>query len=74
MSDQVKHCRLTLVEFDYIFELYHGKYKTVTDILSWNSIADVTTKGYEELTTIEECIFLASSLKIPATQTLISGL
>ena len=73
-SDRVKRWRSTLEEFDYTFEYCPGKENTIANMLSRYPMVNVTTKTYEEVTTMEEVTFPASPTKISASQKLLPDL
>jgi hypothetical protein len=67
-SERVRRWRSTLEEFDYTFEYCPDKENTIDDMV------DISTKDFEEITTMEEIIFPASVQKITASQKSLSGL
>ena len=73
-SERVKRWRSTLEEFDYTFEYCPGKENTIADMLSRYPIVDISTKDYEEITTLDELAFPASLQNIATSQASVSGL
>ena len=67
-SERVRRWRAILEEFDYSFNYCPGKENTIADMLSRYPITPVLTPNYEELTTLDDHSFPATTIKIKQSQ------
>jgi transposase InsO family protein len=73
-SERVRRWYATLEEFDYSFIYCPGKTNIIADMLSRYPMTAVTTSKYEEIMTIEENSFPATTKRIKESQDAIKNL
>jgi RNase H-like domain found in reverse transcriptase len=67
-SEPVRRWRATLEEFDYSFIYCPGKDNTIADMLSCYPMTSIDTFAYEEITTLQDSSFPATTFNIKQSQ------
>ena len=72
--ERVRRWHATLEEFEYTFTYCPGKKNVIADMLSRYPMTPVTTSKYEEITTLDNNFFPATSENLKQSQDTIKGL
>jgi hypothetical protein len=67
-SEYICRWQAKLEEFDYTFIYCNGKDNTVTDMLSLYPMTTIETPNFEEITTLEDSSFPATTFNIKQSQ------